>query len=67
MKKYFNMLYLILEEILFIAAFILFTVAMFRIHYICGLITLSIILFIFASLVTFIKVATKNNNKRKGV
>lgn len=66
MKKYFNMLYLILEEILFIAAFILFTVAMFRIHYICGLITLSIILFIFASLVTFIKVASKNN-KRKGV
>lgn len=50
-----NKVYDFLEDILFLAAFIIFNAAMFKIGIICGLITLSITLFFMASLVTFAK------------
>lgn len=58
-----NKIYDFLEEILYLIAFIVFNTAMFKISLICGLVTLSIILFIIASFVTFIKI-NKVNKRR---
>lgn len=54
-------IYNVLEEILFLLAFIIFNIAMFKVNEVAGLITLSITLFIIGSFVTFIK--TKTNSK----
>lgn len=56
-----NGIYNVLEEILFLLAFIIFNVAMFKLNEIAGLVTLSLTLFIIGSFVTFIK--TKTNSK----
>lgn len=56
-------IYDFLEEILYISAFMMFNTAMFKISYICGLITLSIQMFIMALLVTFIKINKVNKGR----
>lgn len=56
-------IYDFLEEILYISAFMMFNTAMFEIGYICGLITLSILMFIMALLVTFIKINKVNKGR----
>jgi len=44
-----------IEEILYLISFIIFNIAMFKVGTIIGLVTLSVIIFVIASFVTFIK------------
>ena len=55
MREFHKLIFEYIEEVLYLIAFIIFNVAMFKIGTIVGLVTLSITLFIIASFVTFIK------------
>ncbi|MDU2123428.1 MAG: DUF1056 family protein [Clostridium celatum] len=55
MREFHKLIFEYIEEILYLFSFIIFNVAMFKVGLIVGLVTLSIILFIIASFVTFIK------------
>ena len=56
--------YNMLEEVLFLLAFIIFNFATFKINEVAGLVTLSLTLFIIGSFVTFLKAKT---NSKGGV